>query len=116
MPSSKPRIVSLDQSVTGSDASAEPRSDVRAERGKASVGNELALVDRVLAVLDLIRPAVQADGGDIEFVALTAGGEVQIRFLGACVGCPSSAITLQTGIERNLRMRVPEVTGVVAVP
>ncbi|MHB1157842.1 MAG: NifU family protein [Phycisphaerales bacterium] len=70
---------------------------------------------RVSDVMDLIRPAVQADGGDLELVDVTDAGVVKIRFHGACVGCPSANMTLQMGIERNLRQRVPEVTGVVAV-
>ncbi len=73
------------------------------------------LVARVTEVLELIRPAVQQDGGDIELVQVTEAGLVRIRFLGACVGCPSSEITLREGIARNLRERVPEVTEVVAV-
>src|SRR3954465_6805256 len=71
--------------------------------------------DRVQGVINLIRPAVQADGGDIELVDVTPDGTVQIRFHGACHGCPSSSMTLHQGIERNLRERVPEVTRVVAV-
>ena len=71
--------------------------------------------ERVQGVIDLIRPAVQADGGDIELVDVTDAGVVQIRFHGACHGCPSSTMTLQMGIERNLRERVPEITGVVPV-
>ncbi|MBL8760446.1 MAG: NifU family protein [Phycisphaerae bacterium] len=71
--------------------------------------------DRVAKVIDLIRPAVQSDGGDLELVDITADGIVQIRLHGACVGCPSSALTLQTGVERNLRNHVPEVRGVQAV-
>src|SRR4051812_32889164 len=71
--------------------------------------------DRVQGVINLIRPAVQADGGDIELVEVTPDGVVQIRFHGACHGCPSSSMTLHQGIERNLRERVPEVTSVVAV-
>lgn len=70
---------------------------------------------RVSHVLDLIRPAVQADGGDVELVDVTSDGVVWVRFRGACVGCPSSNITLQMGIEQNLKQRVPEVTGVEAV-
>ncbi len=66
-------------------------------------------------VINLIRPAVQADGGDIELVDVTDEGVVQIRFHGACHGCPSSTMTLQMGIERNLRERVPEITQVVPV-
>ena len=70
---------------------------------------------RVQGVIDLIRPAVQADGGDIELVDVSPDGVVQVRFHGACHGCPSSKMTLQMGIERNLRERVPEVTQVVPV-
>ena len=74
-----------------------------------------ALRDQVQALINLIRPAVQADGGDIELVDVYTDGLVQIRFHGACHGCPSSSMTLHQGIERNLRERVPEVTRVVAV-
>ena len=72
--------------------------------------------ERVQGVLNLIRPAVQADGGDVELVDVATDGVVQVRFHGACHGCPSSTMTLQHGIERNLRERVPEVTRVVPVP
>jgi Fe-S cluster biogenesis protein NfuA len=71
--------------------------------------------ERVQVVIDLIRPAVQADGGDIELVDVTDAGVVQIRFHGACHGCPSSTMTLQHGIERNLREKIPEITSVVPV-
>ena len=75
----------------------------------------LPVRERVQGVLNLIRPAVQADGGDVELVDVDAEGVVQIRFHGACHGCPSSSMTLQDGIQRNLREKVPEVTRVVAV-
>jgi Fe-S cluster biogenesis protein NfuA len=81
-----------------------------------SLDPSLPVRDRVQNVIDLIRPAVQADGGDIELVDVLKDGVVQIRFHGACHGCPSSNMTLQDGIQRNLRERVPEVTSVVAVP
>ncbi|WP_428940868.1 NifU family protein [Fontivita pretiosa] len=71
--------------------------------------------ERVQGVINLIRPAVQADGGDIELVDVKEDGVVHIRFHGACHGCPSSTMTLQMGIERNLREKVPEVTAVVPV-
>jgi len=71
--------------------------------------------DKVQDVINLIRPAVQADGGDIELVDVTTDGVVQIRFHGACHGCPSSTMTLQMGIERNLREKVPEITQVIPV-
>lgn len=71
--------------------------------------------DQVVKVLNLIRPAVQSDGGDLELVDITPEGVVQIRLHGACVGCPSSTMTLQVGIERNLKAHVPEVRAVQAV-
>lgn len=67
---------------------------------------------RVAKVINAIRPSVQADGGDVELVDLTPAGVVKIRLHGACVGCPSSSITLKEGIERNLQEHVPEITGV----
>lgn len=73
------------------------------------------LRDRVTHVLNLIRPAVQSDGGDLELVNITPEGVVQIRLHGACVGCPSSSMTLKVGIERNLRNHVPEVRSVEAL-
>ena len=81
----------------------------------ASSTSQPSLQDRVERVLSLIRPAVQSDGGDLELVGITPEGVVQIRLHGACVGCPSSTMTLQMGIERNLKAHVPEVRGVQAV-
>jgi Fe-S cluster biogenesis protein NfuA len=77
--------------------------------------SEPSVREKVQTVIDLIRPAVQADGGDIELVDVSGAGVVQIRFHGACHGCPSSTMTLQMGIERNVRERVPEVTQVIPV-
>lgn len=71
---------------------------------------------RVEQVISRIRPAVQSDGGDVELVEITKEGVARIRLHGACVGCPSSSMTLHMGIERNLRERVPEVTRVIPVP
>ena len=73
------------------------------------------LRDEVQRIIDLMRPAVQADGGDLELVDVSDEGLVKVRFHGACVGCPSSNLTLQAGIERNLLAHVPGVTGVEAV-
>lgn len=70
---------------------------------------------RVLAVLEALRPMIQRDGGDIEFIEITPAKVVRIRFKGACIGCPSSEMTLKMGIEDNLRAHVPEITGVEAV-
>jgi Fe-S cluster biogenesis protein NfuA len=74
-----------------------------------------SLKDKVQSVLNLIRPAVQADGGDIELVDVAEDGVVQIRFHGACHGCPSSTMTLQDGIQRNLREKIPEIKQVIPV-
>ena len=74
-----------------------------------------AFIEEVEAVIELIRPAVKQDGGDIELVSASPKGVVQIRFLGACIGCPSSEITLRDGIARHLRDRIPTVTSVIAV-
>ncbi|HJN79309.1 MAG: NifU family protein [Phycisphaerales bacterium] len=73
------------------------------------------LLTRVEQVLEAIRPAIQADGGDLELVDVTGEGEVHIRLLGACIDCPSAHLTLEVGIEQNLMARIPEVTKVLAV-
>ena len=73
------------------------------------------LIDRVQAVIEALRPMIQRDGGDIELVEITPTKVVQIRFQGACIGCPSSEMTLKMGIEENLKAHVPEITGVMAV-
>lgn len=82
---------------------------------EASQADRLSVTERVSQVLDRIRPAVQADGGDIELLGVSDTGAVRVRLHGACVGCPSSSLTLKMGIERNLRDHVPEVTTVEAV-
>jgi Fe-S cluster biogenesis protein NfuA len=71
---------------------------------------------RILEVLDQIRPALHADGGDVEFLGFDEGeGIVQLRLMGACESCPISMVTLKDGIERRLRSTLPQVTEVVAV-
>lgn len=74
-----------------------------------------SLFDRVDHVISRIRPAVQSDGGDVELVEITPQGIARVRLHGACVGCPSSSMTLHMGIERNIREKVPEITGVEQV-
>lgn len=74
------------------------------------------LTTQVQAVIDKIRPLLQADGGDIELVGVdVATGKVSVRLQGACSGCPSAAITLKMGVERHLKEKVPAVTEVIAV-
>jgi Fe-S cluster biogenesis protein NfuA len=67
---------------------------------------------RVQSVIDEIRPNLQADGGDIELVDVTANGVVKVRLKGACHGCPGAAMTLKMGVERLLKSKIPEVTSV----
>lgn len=86
-----------------------------AEAASGEIPGAGALHARVEQVLAMIRPAVQLDGGDVELVEITDEGVVKVRFLGACIGCPSSAMTLHTGIEKNLKAQIEEVTAVEAV-
>ena len=67
----------------------------------------------VLAVLDLIRPSLMADGGVVKLIDVTEQGEVIVELTGACKGCPLSQMTLANGIERILKERVPGVMRVV---
>lgn len=70
--------------------------------------------ERVEKVINWLRPIIQGDGGDLELVDVSSDGVVQVRFHGACVGCPSTSVSLQ-GITRNIREKVPEVRDVVPV-
>jgi len=71
--------------------------------------------EKVEQALTKVRPALQADGGDVELVEVDANGVVKVRLTGACGGCPMSQLTLKMGIERILKKEVPEVTSVEAV-
>ena len=70
--------------------------------------------EKIQTALEQIRPALQADGGDVEFIDVK-DGVVSVRLTGACSGCPMSTITLQMGIERALKEKVPEIKKVVSV-
>jgi Fe-S cluster biogenesis protein NfuA len=76
---------------------------------------EFAMKERIELALTKIRPALQADGGDVELVDVSADGVVRVRLKGACGGCPMSQLTLKMGIERILKKEVPEVKSVEAV-
>ena len=73
------------------------------------------MLDKVNAVLDKVRPSLQADGGDVELVEVTGDGVVKVRLKGACSGCPMSQMTLKRGIERAVMAEVPEVKSVEGV-
>ena len=73
------------------------------------------LKEKVASSLGIIRPSLQADGGDVELVEVDDEGVVSVRLVGACRGCPHATMTLQMGIERILKQQVPEVKSVKAV-
>ncbi len=70
--------------------------------------------EKVEAALDKIRPALRADGGDVELVDVTDGVAI-VRLTGACGSCPMSAMTLQMGVERVIKEEVPEIKELIAV-
>jgi Fe-S cluster biogenesis protein NfuA len=73
------------------------------------------MIEEVKQALEFIRPALQADGGDVQLVDVTADGVVQVKLTGACGHCPMSTMTLKMGIERTLKDKVPGVKEVVSV-
>jgi Fe-S cluster biogenesis protein NfuA len=73
------------------------------------------MLNEVKEVLEMIRPALQADGGDVELVEVTDEGVVKVRLVGACGHCPMSTMTLKMGIERTLMEKVPGVKEVIQV-
>jgi len=72
------------------------------------------MIEEIKKALELIRPALQADGGDVELVEVSDDGVVKVRLKGACGSCPMSTMTLKMGIERTLKEKVPGVKEVVA--
>ncbi len=86
----------------------------RTPRKPPATGKE-SVHDAVAKVLATLRPMIQADGGDVELVDVTEDGVVKVRLKGACIGCPSSTMTLSMGIERNMRDAIPEVSRVELV-
>jgi Fe-S cluster biogenesis protein NfuA len=70
--------------------------------------------EKVEKALDKIRPSLQADGGDVEFVEVE-DGVVKVRLKGACAGCPMSQMTLKNGIEAILKKEIPEIKSVESV-
>jgi len=70
--------------------------------------------EKVKAALEKIRLSLQADGGDVELVEVTTDGVVKLKLTGACASCPMRRITLQMGIGRVLKEKIPEVKEVVA--
>jgi Fe-S cluster biogenesis protein NfuA len=73
------------------------------------------LVKKVQNVLDQIRPYLQQDGGDIEFIELTSENVVNVELHGACGSCPYSVITLKNGVETAIKRAIPEIKSVEAI-
>ncbi|MDR0455818.1 MAG: NifU family protein [Treponema sp.] len=73
------------------------------------------LEEQVKDALNNVRPSLQADGGDVEFVSLAGDGTVSVKLTGACGHCPMSQMTLKMGIEQYLKKEIPQVTAVVGV-
>jgi Fe-S cluster biogenesis protein NfuA len=70
--------------------------------------------ERVQKVIDKIRPALKADGGDVELIDVV-DGVVTVKLQGACAGCPMSQMTLKKGIERLVKQEIPEIKSVEKV-
>ena len=73
------------------------------------------VLTRIEDVLESIRPALHADGGDVELMDFDEEGFVHLHMLGSCGGCPMSTATLTLGIAAELRLQIPEVEGVITV-
>ncbi len=75
------------------------------------------MIDRAKleTVLDKVRPAIQADGGDVELINIREDNVVEVRLKGACNGCPMATLTLKAGIERIVKEEIPEVVEVISV-
>ena len=73
------------------------------------------LEEQIKTALDNVRPSLQADGGDVEFVSVSEDGVVSVKLTGACGSCPMAQMTLKMGIESYLKKEIPEVSSVVGV-
>ena len=71
--------------------------------------------EKIEALLDKIRPSIQADGGDVELVKIREDNVIGVRLKGACNGCPMATLTLKAGIERIIKEEIPEVVEVISV-
>lgn len=74
---------------------------------------DLDIEDRVKEALEMYRPMLQADGGDLEFVCIDAENKVHLNLKGACGSCPMVTMTVKMGLEQYLKDAVPEITEVV---
>ncbi len=77
--------------------------------------NKERLNQKVQNVIDQVRPYLQQDGGDINFIEITDNNVVNVELIGACGACPFSTMTLKNGVEATLKKVIPEIKEVVAV-
>jgi Fe-S cluster biogenesis protein NfuA len=80
-----------------------------------AVAEKEELIQRIDAALDDVRPHLKVDGGNVEVVDVTDENIVRIKWLGTCVNCNMSMMTMKGGIEQSIMGKVPEVTGVEAI-
>jgi Fe-S cluster biogenesis protein NfuA len=75
------------------------------------------MIDRneVEKVLDLVRPSIQSDGGEVELINIREDNVIEVKLKGACGTCPMATYTLKAGIERVLKEKIPEVKEVISV-
>ena len=73
------------------------------------------LKERIEDALNKVRPALQADGGNVEFIGVDEDGVVKVKLTGACGGCPMSQMTLKMGIEKILKQDIPEISRVESI-
>ena len=71
--------------------------------------------EKIIAAIEKVRPILQRDGGDVQFVEYTEENVVKVKLVGACKGCPGATMTLKMVIERLLREQYPEIKGVESV-
>ena len=71
--------------------------------------------EEVQRVINLVRPSLQADGGDVELINIREDNVIEVKLQGACGGCPMATLTLKAGIERVLKEEIPEVKEVISV-
>lgn len=71
--------------------------------------------EKVQKAIEIIRPNLQADGGDVELIDVSPDGIVKVKLTGACHGCPMAQMTLKAGIEKVIKTQVPEIKEVVSI-
>jgi Fe-S cluster biogenesis protein NfuA len=85
------------------------------ECGCSQASTDQSMQERINDAIEAIRGGLQSHGGDVELVGIDEDNTVRVRLQGACQGCPGAAMTMQMGIEKILKERVPEVKEVIAV-